>query len=237
MVLVQDLLGVCDRVVLGRMLTPGYLGEPVEVVARDVRLGCCRLEMRKLCNLLVKHAFDELWHCELRGARFELLNELVLAVAFHAELFLDTLELLHEVVLTLTLRYLAIYIARELGLQLRVDQLFLENEKRFSEAVFDDEGLQHVLELTHLAGRDSSSEVCELVGLVKDIGRDLVDGEIGNLITEERIKLSDVLEDRDNLGHESTDVLVVLVVGLGEKVVDVHDRDVVILEEGSLERC
>ena len=218
------------------MLTPGNLREPVEVVARDVRFGCRRFEMCELGELLFKYALDGLRHGELLRAGLELLDELVLAVAFHAELFLDTLELLHEVILALALRDLAIYVARKLGLQLGIDQLFFENEKCFTEAIFDDEGLQDVLKFTHFTCRDCSSKVCELVGFVKDIGRNLVDGKVGDLIAEERIQLGDVLEDGYDLGHERTDVLVVFVVGLREEVVDVHDRDVVILEEGGLQK-
>jgi hypothetical protein len=190
--------------------------------------------MRKLRQLLLKDAFDGLWHCELSSACLELLDKLVLAITFHAKLLLDALELFHEVVFTLTLRDLAVYIARELGLELGIDQLFLKNEKSFPEAVFDDEGFQYVLELTNFTSGDGSSEVCKLVGLVEDIRRDLVDGEVGDLISEERIELSDVLENRDDFRHECANVLVVFVVGLREKVGNVHYRDVIILEEGGL---
>jgi len=52
----------------------------------------------------------------LRRAGFKLFNKLVLAVAFHAELFLDALELFHEIVLALALSNFAIHVARKLGL-------------------------------------------------------------------------------------------------------------------------
>lgn len=190
--------------------------------------------MRKLRQLLFKNAFDRFWHRELSSACLELLDELILSITFHAELLLDALQLLHEVVFSLTFCDLAVYIARELGLELGIDQLFLEDEKSFPEAIFDDKGLQYVLELANFTSGDGGSKVCKLVGFVEDIGRNLVDGEVGDLITEERIELSDVLEDRDDLRHECANVLVVFVVGLREKVGNVHNRDAIILKEGGL---
>ena len=71
---------------------------------------------------------------------------------------------------------------------------------------------------------------------MKDIGRNLVDGKVGDWVTEELIQLGDVLEDGYDLGHEGTDVLVVFVVGLCEEVGGVHDRDAVILEEGGVKK-
>ena len=71
---------------------------------------------------------------------------------------------------------------------------------------------------------------------MKDIGRNLVDGKVGDLVTEERIQLGDVLEHGYDLGHEGADVLVVFVVGLCEEVGVVYDRDAVILEEGGVKK-
>lgn len=62
----------------------------------------------------------------------------------------------------------------------------------------------------------------------------MVDGEVGDLVAEERVELSDVFEDGDDFGHEGTDVLVVFVVGLGLEVGDVDDGDGVVVEEGGL---
>ena len=68
------------------------------------------------------------------------------------------------------------------------------------------------------------------------IGRNLVNGKVGDLVTEERIQLGDVLEDGYDLGHEGMDVLVVFVVGLCEEAGGVHDREAVILEEGGVKK-
>ena len=62
----------------------------------------------------------------------------------------------------------------------------------------------------------------------------MVDEKVDELIAEERIQLRDVLEDRYDLRHERTDVLVVFVVELRDQVRDVHDRGVVNLGEGDL---
>jgi len=56
---------------------------------------------------------DGLRHGELLRAGLEHLDELVLAVAFQAEHFLN---LLHVVIPALALRDLAIYVTRDLGL-------------------------------------------------------------------------------------------------------------------------
>jgi len=108
-------------------LTLGNLREPVEVVARDVRFGCHGFEMREL---LFKHVFDGLRHGELLHAGLEHLDELVLAVALQAEHFL---KLFHVVILALALHDLAIFVTRELGLQLGIDHLLFEDEKCFAE--------------------------------------------------------------------------------------------------------
>ena len=147
-------------------MTPGNLREPVEVVAHDVRLGFRKFEMRERSEILFKHAFDRLRHGELLRAGLKRPNGLVLAVAFHVDHFLNTLELLHEVILVLALRGLAIDVARKLGLQLDIDKLVFEDEKKcFTEAILDDD----VLKFTNFTCGDCSSKVYELVGLIKDV--------------------------------------------------------------------
>jgi len=81
-------------------------------------------------ELLFKHVFDGLRHGELLHAGLEHLDELVLAVALQAEHFL---KLFHVVILALALHDLAIFVTRELGLQLGIDHLLFEDEKCFAE--------------------------------------------------------------------------------------------------------
>ena len=56
------------------------------------------------------------------------------------------------------------------------------------------------------------------------------------MIPEEWVKLGDILEDGDNLRHEGTNVLVILVVRPSFKIFNVNERDIVVLKESSLQR-
>ena len=120
-------------------------------------------------------------------------------------------------------------------MKLCIDEFFLEDQKRFAETVIDDETFKDILEFLDLACGDCSGKICKFVGFVKDIGGNLIDGKVGDLVAEEWIELGNVLEDGDDLGHEGTYVLVVLVEGLGVEVLDVGDGDGMVVEEGCLE--
>ena len=132
---------------------------------------------------------------------------------------------------------LAVDVAREFALELGVDELLLEDEQGLAQPVVDHETLQDVLQLADFARRYGRGEIGQFVRLVKDVGCDLVDGEVGDLIAEERVELGDVLEDGDDFGHEGADVLVVFVVGQRDEVFDLDDGDVVFVQEGRLHRA
>lgn len=214
-----------------------YLREPFEVIAGNVRFRRRRLEVHELVKFLIEHLPYAFGHLERRRALLEFLDELFLAVRLHPKLLLDALELLHEVVLPLSLRNLAIDVPRKLALQLGVDKLLLENEKRLPQPILNLQALKDVLQLVHFSRRDRRGEVRKLVRLVKDVRCHLVNREVGNLIAEERIQLGDVLEYRDDLRHERANVLVILIVRLRREILHVHDRDCVVLQEGGLYRC
>lgn len=52
-VLFENLHGVTDRVILGRPLAPGDLGEPIKIVSGDIVLGRRSLQVAELVDLLV----------------------------------------------------------------------------------------------------------------------------------------------------------------------------------------
>ena len=63
---------------------------------------------------------------------------------------------------------------------------------------------QDVLKFTNFTCGDCRGKVCQLVGLIKHVRRDLVDRKVDESIAEERIQLRDVLEDQYDLRHERT---------------------------------
>ncbi|KAJ6262412.1 LOW QUALITY PROTEIN: hypothetical protein Dda_3220 [Drechslerella dactyloides] len=147
-ILVEHLHRVADAVVLRAALAPGDLRQPVEVVSRDVELGRDGLEMRQLVKLLIEDLLDRLRHGELCGFFLELLDQLVLAVAFDAELAPDALHLLHQPVLALPLLDLLLDVLGDLALQLRVHELLLEHDERLVQPVLDVEGLEDLFSFT-----------------------------------------------------------------------------------------
>lgn len=113
MILFQNLHGVANGVVLGRPLAPRDLGEPIEIVSRDIELRSCWLEVAKLVEFLncscisfysrsrwnvrtylVENFLHGFWHAQLGSLLPELLHKFFLSVAFNAELAFDTLHLL-----------------------------------------------------------------------------------------------------------------------------------------------
>ena len=220
--------------VLRRVHAPRNLSQPVEVVARNVKLARGGLEVLELVDLLVKDLAHGLGHVERLGLLLELVDELVLAIALDPELLLDPLELLRQVVLALPLLDLALDLLRQLALQLGVHQLLLEDEEALLQAILEVDALEDVLKLVDLARRDGCGKVGELLGLLEDVARRLGHGEVGDLVAEEGVELGDVLEGRDDLAGNGADELGLLVVRLEVDVLDVNDRDRVVLEERSL---
>jgi hypothetical protein len=104
------------------------------------------------------------------------------------------------------------------------------NEERFPETV------AHVLKCSNLTGGDRHCEIRKFVRFVKDIGCNLVDGEVGDLVAEERVQLRNILEDGHNFRHERSDVLVIFAVGLRDEVVYLNDGDRMLVEERYLHR-
>ena len=171
-----------------------YLSQPVEIIASDIGLRRSGFEVGEFVHLLIEDLANLFRHLELGSTLFEFLNELVLAIALHPELLLNPLKLFHEVVLSLTLLDLALHIPRDLALQLSVDEFLLQDEEGLLKSFLDDHAFQHVLELSHFARGYGSSKVGELVGFVEDVGRRLGDCEVGDLVPEQRVELSNVLE-------------------------------------------
>jgi hypothetical protein len=68
--------------------------------------------------------------------------------------------------------------------------------------------------------------------LSKNAGGDLVDREIGDLVPEQRVKLGSVLENRNDLGHEGANVLIIFLIRLSVQIFDADNGHVVFVKEG-----
>src|SRR5690606_30346857 len=104
-VLLEDPLGVGEIVVHLRALLPRHLHEPVDVVAHDGRLGRHRRHQLQFVELARRLLVHVLRHARGLDLPLELL-QLVRAVVHLAELFLNGLHLLIQVVLALALLHL-----------------------------------------------------------------------------------------------------------------------------------
>ena len=132
-VLVEDLLRGRDVVVHLRALLPRHLDQPVDVVADDRRLGGHRRHELQLVELGGRLLARLLGHAGLGDALFQV-AELVRGVLEVAELLLDRLHLLVEVVLALALLHLRLHAAADLLLDLQHLHLALDQGHHLLEA-------------------------------------------------------------------------------------------------------
>lgn len=116
MVLVQDGDGMLDSKVFLAPDTPWDLGEPIEIVSGNVEFRSGRFQVGQFVDFIVEHFPYGFGHGELIGLLLELLDELVFAVRFDAELPPDAFHLLHEPVFPLAFRNLALDVLGDLGL-------------------------------------------------------------------------------------------------------------------------
>ena len=126
MVLVEDPLGLGDVVLELRLLAPGQAEQHVEIVAADRRLGRHRRHRLQLLQLRLRlgpRLLAELGALDLAGELGELVALAFLALI--AELALDRLQLLVEIIFALGLLHLALDAAADLLLDLQHAQLAL----------------------------------------------------------------------------------------------------------------
>ncbi|GKT85280.1 LOW QUALITY PROTEIN: hypothetical protein Ct61P_03130 [Colletotrichum tofieldiae] len=230
-ILIQDRHGVLDAKVLGAALTPGDLRQPVEVVPCDVKLGCCGFKVRKLVDLVIKHLAHGFGHRQLVRLLLEPLNQLVLAVGLQTQFAADALHLLHQPVLALALSNLTLDVLGDLGLELGVHELLLQDDKGLLHSLLDVETRQDFLEFALLTRGDSRGEICQLRRLGGDVTRGLAHGERRDLVAEEAVHRSNLLEHVDDLVGDGADDGALGVVGLLGQVLDVDETDGVSLKE------
>ena len=177
-VLVEDLLRALD--VLGdlRLLLPRQVDEGLDVVAHHGRLGRHRRHELQLLQLGLGLLARVLGHVRALDALLHLLE--VGALLALAELLLDRLHLLVQVVLALALLHLPLDAAADALLDLQDVDLGLELRQQVLEALLDLEHLEHLLLLLELERQVRRHRVGEAAGFVdagergEDLRRDLL---------------------------------------------------------------
>src|SRR5262245_36621616 len=165
-IVVEDLLGEREVLLDLGLLVPGDREQPVEIVAHDRRLGRHRRHLAQLLELvggLLARLLRELGLLDLVLD----LGELVLAFLV-AELLLDRLHLLIEVVLALGLLHLALDARADALLDLQHGDFALHQAEHLFETLGDRRRLQDELLVGNLDRKMRSHGVREL-GIVLDL--------------------------------------------------------------------
>ncbi len=179
MILVEDLFGVVEVGLDLRLLAPRNARQPVEIVAHDGGLGRHRAHLAQLLELGVRLLAGLLRELGLGDLLFQF-GHLVAAVLAVAELLLDRLHLLVEVVLALGLLHLAFYTRADALFDLQDGDLAFHEAERLFKAQLHARRLQHFLLFDDLDGEVRSDRVGELrvvLDLARgtdDLGRDLL---------------------------------------------------------------
>ena len=195
-VLVEDLLGVVDVAVLLAALTPGQGEHPVDVVAHHGRFRAHGLHHLELAQLLLQ-PLTRLVRGVLGVDLLLELRDLVLELVAFAELLLDRLHLLVEVVLLLRALHLLLDARADLlfdlqDLDLRGHQLVQTLEPRDGIG-----GLQDVLAVVELDGAQVHDDG---VGELGRVVRRLYGKE--HLRRDALVELHVALEGRLDLAHQ-----------------------------------
>ena len=159
-------------------LLPGQVDQRLDVVAHHRRLGRHRRHELELLHLRVDFLARLLRHVRLADALLHLLQ--VGAFFALAELLLDGLDLLVEIVLALALLHLPLDPSADALFHLQDVDLGLELRHQVLEAQLDVEHLQHLLLLLQLERQMRGHGVGQAAGLVdalqrgENLGRDLL---------------------------------------------------------------
>ena len=209
-VLVEDLLRGRDVVVHLGALLPRHLDQPVDVVAHDRRLRGHRrhqLQLVQLGGRLLARLFR---HAGLGDPLLQI-AELVGGVLEVAELLLDRLHLLVEVVLALALLHLRLHAAADLLLDLQHLHLALDQGHHLLEARAHVLRLQDLLLLGELERHVRGDGVGEAPRLLdagersQDLGRHLL------------VELHVLLEVRHDRARQHVDLALLVLLDVGQR--------------------
>ena len=194
-VLVQDDLGRLEVLPLAGLLRPGDGDQPVEVVARDGRLRGHRGHRLQALELRERLLLRLLGHPRLLDLLAQLVR-LAGAVLLAAELLLDRLHLLVEVVLLLGPLHLLLDPALDAAVDRELVDLGLEDGADAGEPLLRGEDLEEVLLLLHRDHEVGGDRVGELPRVLHPHR-----GEHGVVVEVVR-ELDVLLEEADDLRHQ-----------------------------------
>ena len=193
-VLVEDPFGALEVAALLRLLVPRHRDQPVEIVARDGRLGRHRRHRLEALEFLDRLLGDLFRHLRL----FDLLLQLVDLVALlvlAAQFLLDRLHLLVEVVLLLRLLHLLLDARLDAAVDLELVHLGFEDAGDAIEALDGGDDLEQVLLLVHAHEQVRGDGVGELAGIVD------ADGGNHRVVVQVVRELDVLLEERHDAAH------------------------------------
>ncbi|OQA06931.1 MAG: hypothetical protein BWY66_01613 [bacterium ADurb.Bin374] len=218
-VFVEYVLALFDIDAILRLLGPGQRHEPVDVVAGDGRLGRAGRHLHQLVQLFFGLRARVFRHLGFRD-RFLQLFELVSALFAFAQLFLDRLHLLAQVVFLLDLLHLLANLAADLLFDHHDLELAVEDRGDLFEAGTGLERLEDLLLLLDLElqmSRDDVGKPARLLDVVGDhdyFERDLLVQlhvllEQADHVPHERLQLDRLLVGDDHLGRFDLETIVV----------------------------
>ena len=209
-ILVEYLLGAGDVLQDLGALLPRHLDQPVDVVAHHGgfrRHGRHHLQLVELAGGLLPRLFR---HAGARDLLLEL-GDLVATLVHLAELFLNGLHLLIQVVLALALLHLRLDAAADALLDLQHVHLALDGDQDVLEALTDVENLQHLLLLAELERHVRRNRVGEP-------SRVLDPGKGGQHLRRDLlVELHVLLELRDDRAREHVHLPLVVRLDVGEE--------------------
>ena len=199
-ILVENLAGLANIDLRARALGPGQHCQPLDVVAREAVVGGHGRHAREPRQLLQRLLLYLLGHA--RG--FDLLAQVfhvALALVLLAQLLLDGLELLAQVVVALRLLHLVLHLGLDLGAQLLHLDLLGQQLVQLLQPVHDAGRFQQLLLVVRGQKRQRRGHKIDQPGRLFDVGRD------GPQFVGERRRLGDdLLELADHVAHQGLEL-------------------------------
>ncbi|EGE55682.1 hypothetical protein RHECNPAF_890098 [Rhizobium etli CNPAF512] len=213
----EDLFGIVEIGLDLRLLAPRNAEQPVQIVAHDGGFGRHRAHLTQLLQLRIGLFTGLLGQFGLGDALFQFAH-LVAAFLAVAELLLDRLHLLIEVIFALGLFHLALDARADALFDLQDRDLAFHEAESLFETLLDAGGFQHLLLLGDLDRQVRCDRIGEL-GIVVDLAGS-ADHFGGNLLVELHIAL-EFGNDRARQSFQLDRIVVGLLEHMAERLVEI----------------